>query len=398
MGALSAEDAWKVAFHRGRLAGNLHVIAPQVRGGMMGVGLSEADIEPYLKILELSHSDILSVVCINSLSNVTVSGDVSRLAELEMLLKTDSVFARKHTVENAYHSKHMSYLAEDYLKSIEDIKLIPTTESASCVTMISSVTGMAVRSEDLGPAYWVSNMVSPVQFVDAIEGAFVKTKGERRKKANAINVIVEIGPHAALQGPIKQILTHIKKNEDATYMTAIRRGEPADGTALQLAGALWSRGADVKIDLANSFRSNPASFVPLSDMPKYPWNHETRYWHEAAPSKSHRFRHAPRTDLLGYPVHEFSMLQPRWKNVIYLAELPWISDHKVRGNDVFPAAGMVCAALEGTRQIADKSRVVESFEFRDISIARALIIPPSDPGVDVLQASLHKRLAPCERI
>ena len=77
------------------------------------------------------------------------------------------------------------------------------------------------------------------------------------------------------------------------------------------------------------------------------------------------------------------MLRPQWKNILYLSELPWLDVHRVRGNDVFPAAGMVCAALEGARQIADKSRVVESFEFRDVSIARALIIPPSDPGVDV---------------
>ena len=383
MGALSAEDCWKIAFHRGRLAGNLHATAPQLRGGMMAVGLSKADVEEYFNKVRISDSDVLSVACINSPSNVTVSGDRSQLTELETLLKADSVFARRLAVENAYHSTHMNYLADDYLKSIEDIKPISTTRTAAGVKMISSVTGKPIRSEDLGPAYWVKNMVSPVQFLSAIESVFVTTKGERRKKGNAVDVVVEIGPHAALQGPIKQTLTQIKKNEDTTYLTAMRRGEPAECTVLQLAGALWSRGADVRLDLANSFKASPPLFVPLSDMPKYPWNHETRYWHEAAPSKSHRFRHAPRTDLLGYPVIEFSILQPQWKNILYLSELPWISDHKVRGNDVFPAAGMVCAALEGARQITDKSRVVDSFEFHDISIARALIIPPSDPGVDV---------------
>lgn len=383
MGALSAEDCWKIAFHRGRLAGNLQATAPQLRGGMMAVGLSKADAEEYFNKLRISDSDVLSVACINSPSNVTVSGDTTQLAELETLLKADSVFARRLAVENAYHSTHMNYLADDYLKSIEDVKPISTTRSAASVKMISSVTGKPIQSEDLGPAYWVNNMISPVQFLSAIESVFVTTKGERRKKANAVDFVVEIGPHAALQGPIKQTLTQIKKNEDTTYLTAIRRGEPAECTVLQLAGALWSRGTDVRLDLTNSLKASPPLFVPLSDMPTYPWNHETRYWHEAAPSKSHRFRHAPRTDLLGYPVNEFSMLQPQWKNILYLSELPWIGDHKVRGNDVFPAAGMVCAALEGARQIADKSRVVDSFEFHDISIARALIIPPSDPGVDV---------------
>ncbi|KAL8730919.1 MAG: hypothetical protein Q9181_004491 [Wetmoreana brouardii] len=382
MGALSAEDCWKIAFHRGRLAGNLKFIAPHLKGGMTAVGLSEVDIEPYLEKLAVSDGDVVSVACVNSPSSVTVSGDTSRLTALEAFLKMDSVFARRLAVENAYHSIHMGYLADDYMKSIENIKHISTTECTSGVTMISSVTGETVQPEDLGPAYWVSNMVSPVQFVSAVEGALATPKGERRKKAKAIDLIVEIGPHAALQGPVKQTLTQLKK-EDVAYLTVLRRGEPAERTALQLASTLWSKGADVRLDLANSLKSKPPLFVPLSDMPKYPWYHETRYWHEAAGSKSHRFRHAPRTDLLGYPVQEFSLLEPQWKNILYLSELPWISDHRVRGNDVFPAAGMVCAALEGARQIADKSRVVDSFEFRDILISRALIIPSSDPGVDV---------------
>ncbi|KAL8719832.1 MAG: hypothetical protein Q9225_003210 [Loekoesia sp. 1 TL-2023] len=382
MGALSAEDCWKIAFHRGRLVGNLKFIAPHLNGGMTAVGLSEANIEPYLKKLALSDGDVVSVACVNGPSSVTVSGDTSQLTSLEALLKADSVFTRRLAVKNAYHSTHMGYLADDYMKSIENVKPISTAGCTSGVTMISSVTGETVQPQDLGPAYWVRNIVSPVQFVSAVEGALATPKSERRKKANAIDLIVEIGPHAALQGPVKQILTQLKK-DDVTYLTVLRRGEPAERTALQLASTLWSKGADVRLDLANSLKSEPPLFVPLSDMPKYPWNHETRYWHETAGSKSHRFRHAPRTDLLGYPVQEFSLLEPQWKNVLYLSELPWISDHKVRGNDVFPAAGMVCAALEGARQIADKSRVVDSFEFRNISITRALIIPPSDPGVDV---------------
>ncbi|KAL8727064.1 MAG: hypothetical protein Q9166_006307 [cf. Caloplaca sp. 2 TL-2023] len=381
MGAISAEDAYKIAFHRGRLAGNLSTIAPQLNGGMMAIGLSEAGIQPYLQKLEMSAGDVLSVACINSPSSITISGDIWLLTRLEGLLKSDSVFARRLTVETAYHSDHMKHLVEAYEKSIEDI--VTTTVFTSGVTMISSVTGRGIQPEELGPAYWVSNMVSPVRFANAIESVFVTTKGQRRKKPNATDIVVEIGPHAALQGPIKQILTQDKKNEDVAYFSALRRGEPADCTALQLAGALWSRGADIKFALANSLKAVGPLLIPLNDMPKYPWNHGTRYWHESAPMKSHRFRHSPRTDLLGYPMREFSMLEPRWKNVLYLSELPWIGDHKFRGNDVFPAAGMICAALEGARQIADKSRAVDSFELRDISIARALIIPPADPGVDV---------------
>ena len=393
MGALSAEDCWKIAFHRGRLAADLRSIAPRINGGMIAVGLSETDIRPYISKLKVSQDQVLSVACINSPSNVTVSGDVDLLKQLETSLKDDSVFCRMLAVENAYHSTHMKLLADSYYKSIEDIKPTSTTGSSNeIVPMVSSVTGNPVQCEDLGPAYWVNNMVSPVQFVAAVSRAMISSKGKGRTQNRQIETVVEIGPHAALQGPIKQILIEIKKQEKTTYLTALRRGSSADLTTLQLAGALWNRGAKVRLDLANSVNATSPLFVPLSDMPKYPWNHETRYWHESAPSKTHRFRHAPRTDLLGYPVQEFSILEPKWKNIIYLAELPWISDHRVRGNDVFPAAGMVCAALEGARQIMDTSRSAESFELREISISRALIIPASDPGIDVF-TSLRPRKA-----
>ena len=382
IGALSAEDCWKIAYHRGRLAGSLQVIAPGLKGGMLAVGLSEAAVQPYISAVRTSDDQALSVACVNSPASVTVSGDVELLDKMEGLLKADAIFARRLAVENAYHSIHMDHLADDYLESIKGIQPTTTPGKSIDATMVSSVTGKPVQAAELGPAYWVSNMVSPVQFLGAVEGALNLKAGERRKNVK-IDAVVEIGPHSALQGPVKQILKSLGKVESTAYLTAIRRGLSADTSALQLAGDLWSRGTDVKLDLSNSLKAESRTFIPLSDLPKYPWNHETHYWHESTPSKSHRFRHAPRTDLLGYPVNEFSMLEPQWKNIIYLSELPWISDHKVQGNDVFPAAGMICAALEGARQIADKSRIVDAFELRDISISRALIIPSSDPGVDV---------------
>ena len=388
LGVLSAEDSWKIAYHRGRLAAELQTVAPHLDGTMLAVGLSASDIEPYIQKLGPLERKELTIACFNSPVNSTVSGDRKALESLEVLLKADSVFTRRLAVENAYHSAHMNFLAQDYLKSINNIK---TLEALPGMLMVSSVTGRKIQAADLGAAYWVMNMVSPVQFLKAIEAVFTMSKGERRKRGATIETIIEVGAHAALQSPIKQILTSLKKVGDVAYATAIRRGQAADSTVLQLAGFLWSKGIDVELDCANNTSQIPKKRIPLSDMPKYPWNHTTRYWHECSPSKTNRFRSHPRTDLLGYPIKEFTMLQPTWKNVLYLSELPWISDHKVRGNDVFPASGMVCAALEAARQIADESRVIQSVDFQDIKIGRALIIPPSDPGVDVFTRLTPRR-------
>ncbi|KAJ9656593.1 hypothetical protein H2198_004827 [Neophaeococcomyces mojaviensis] len=148
-------------------------------------------------------------------------------------------------------------------------------------------------------------------------------------------------------------------------------------------GLLWDRGAKVVVNNVNNFSQVPQAQVPLTDLPKYPWNHRTRYWHESTLSKSLRFRHAPRTDLLGEPVREFTWSDPAWKNYIRLSELPWISHHSVRGNDVFPAAGMICAAIEGPKQLADPTKRIKGFDLLDIVISRALIIPIADPGIEV---------------
>lgn len=70
-----------------------------------------------------------------------------------------------------------------------------------------------------------------------------------------------------------------------------------------------------------------------------------------------------------------------------IADSPWLQDHVIDGDVVFPAAGMICAAVEAARQIAqaeDPSLEIKGFELRDFSIARPLVIRDEDTGVETL--------------
>jgi hypothetical protein len=76
-------------------------------------------------------------------------------------------------------------------------------------------------------------------------------------------------------------------------------------------------------------------------------------------------------------------------------ELPWLRDHQVQGDIVFPAAGMICAVIEALRQQSksnDHGQTVLGFELRDISIPQALVIPNNDMGVEI-----NLRLRPVNR-
>jgi acyl transferase domain-containing protein/NADPH:quinone reductase-like Zn-dependent oxidoreductase/SAM-dependent methyltransferase len=381
-GALSAQDAWRTAFYRGKFAQEFGTRFPDKHGGMLAVGLSRSDVEKYIQRIECTKDQAIGVACVNSPESVTISGDADPLFRLEQLLKDNDVFARKLAVENAYHSKHMELLAEDYRQSLQDIKIL---EGSASVTMYSSVSGGAIQPSELDADYWVKNMVSPVLFDDAVRAIFTPTSGVRRRrgKARAISTVLEVGPHAALLGPVRHILQGIKKAEMVECLSVLKRNENAQATAVAAAGALWSAGVDVNLEHVNNFTKIAAPRLPLMNLPKYPWNHSTRYWHESALSKSLRFRHSPRTDLLGEPVREFTWSEPTWKNYIYVSELPWIADHSVRGRDIYPAAGMICAAIEAVKQCALPSKTIKSFDLRDVAIKRALIIPAEDPGIEV---------------
>ena len=381
-GALSAQDAWLTAFFRGKFAQEFSSRYPDKHGGMLAVGLSRSSVEEYIQRVECTEGQVIGVACVNSPESVTVSGDADLLSKLEQLLKDDKVFARRLAVENAYHSKHMELIAEDYRQSLQNIK---TLEGNANVTMYSSVSGSAVQPSELNADYWVKNMVSPVLFDDAVQAIFAPTSGVRRRrgKARAITTVLEVGPHSALLGPVRQILQEVKKADMVDCLSVLKRNENAQATAIAAAGALWSAGADVNLENVNSLTKIAVPRLPLTNLPKYPWNHSTRYWHESALSKSLRFRHSPRTDLLGEPVREFTWSEPTWKNYIYVSELPWVADHSVRGRDIYPAAGMICAAIEAVKQCALPGKTIKSFDLRDVVVKRALIIPAEDPGVEV---------------
>ena len=99
--------------------------------------------------------------------------------------------------------------------------------------------------------------------------------------------------------------------------------------------------------------------------------------------KTHRFRDIPRLDLVGKPVENFNRLEPRWKNILRISELPWMREHRIQDAILYPAAGMLCAVLEAAQQLAEEKKELKAFEFRDVIIGRALMIPSNDEGVSM---------------
>lgn len=237
--------------------------------GMMAVGLSEDETKKYLQRYSETH---VSIACCNSPSSVTLSGNQTALADLESVFKADQVFARRLAVEVAYHSPYMKAISGDYAQSLQNIRPL-TSESPSGTVMISTVKSAPIQATDLGPEYWVQNMVSPVRFVQGMEYIFPLRKNTKRRQRVAglnIDTILEFGPHSALQGPIRQALTNLGYVEEVTYHSVQVRDQDAQVTALEAVGSLWNQGFKVDFDAINNPYKMEAPRT-LGGLPSYPW-------------------------------------------------------------------------------------------------------------------------------
>lgn len=332
-GGLSRPSAWKVAYFRGMVVTSLKNSHREL-GTMMSVGASEADIQTYLCRTE-SDDGYISVGCVNSPRNITVSGSNGRIAALEKVLQQDDVFTRRLKVDVAYHSRYMDDVASVYGTLIQDIDI--GTLSTEQPTMFSSVTGRRISSDELSESgYWVKNMVSPVKFLQALTN--ISSPGPKKlasaskygKGGIQVNHVLEIGPHATLQGPIRDTLSMGAKDKDISYSSVLVRCESAVDTALKAAGGLYCMGYPVDLKKVNNPKGESSGHSTLVNLPAYPFNHSKQYWLESRLSKNFRFRKFPHHELLGTPVSDWNPLEARWRHIITLPENPWLRDHKVR--------------------------------------------------------------------
>ncbi|KAI9689480.1 MAG: Type I Iterative PKS [Bathelium mastoideum] len=384
---LTHHDAIKLAYVRG-----LCSAAVSKQGAMMAVGLPQDDAQTYLE--KVPHGSAV-VACINSPSSVTLSGDVDAINQLETLISSDGKFARKLKVTTAYHSPHMREVSPSYLEMIGELSRKQTNETDNSPVMYSSLTGSVVSSaKELNALYWVNNMQNPVQFSQGLLALLKHKKvapGSTRPVAVQWGAFLEVGPHAALQGPLKQIIDKSKNKfaKSAPYASMLVRGKDATETSLNAAGALWAAGCRVDMGTVNQHSTVSNTPQMLCDLPPYPWSHTRSFWHESYSSRSYRFPPHVRSDFLGMPEDSQSSHEPRWRNYLRVSENPWIEDHTITKTVLYPAAGMLVMALEGVLRAADSSKAVEGFRMTDVVFERGLVISLDDESPVETRISLH---------
>ncbi|KAE8353277.1 hypothetical protein BDV28DRAFT_110952 [Aspergillus coremiiformis] len=388
-GALDRRSAINVAYYRGLLSSKL-ANKNNFQGRMLSAGTSAADICSYFKAVETKFGRLsISVGCMNSDNNVTVAGEEKQIDYLEELLGKDGVFARKLNVGVAYHSPQMSEIAGEYFNAMGTLS---HRDSASRITMISSVTASIATNSQVGrKEYWVQNMVSPVRFVEALTAAVTSRfsehdQGVQDKRRLHVEDILEIGPHSALQRPIKDTLKMVTASPTTGYMSTLVKGVNAVNSLFEALGYLHCRGHPVNVEAINSLTSPVSSIPPLlTNLPEYPFDHSLSYWRESRLSKGYRFREAPRNDFLGARVPDWNPQEAKWRKRIKLSEDPWMEDHTIARVNILPAAAMLVLAVEGAKNISRSgaNRPIAGYTLKDVSFSRALPISRDPNGTEI---------------
>ncbi|KAL0766533.1 hypothetical protein CaCOL14_010978 [Colletotrichum acutatum] len=338
-GVLTLKEAIIVAYYRGFTVKKL-----KIQGSMAAIGLGREQVTPFL-------TTGVVLACENSNSSVTLSGDSDALETVCSAIRSarPDALVRLLKVDKAYHSHHMRAVGIAY-RSLLKSHLTPNSPNVPFYSSVSSQ--ILERGFDFDSEYWQRNLESPVLFRQAVV---------RLLQTSSTTLHLEVGPHSALAGPLKQIYTEMAITPP--YLSVQKRGSNSTATFLAAIGELHCRGFPVKFPIPDGAR-------PLTDLPPYPWHLSKTFWPNSRAVQSWEYPEHPPHELLGSRTLESTSTAPSWRCLLSLDSVPWIADHCVGSDVVFPAAGYIAMAGEVIRQLSRKP----SYTIRDLWIANALVL------------------------
>jgi acyl transferase domain-containing protein/acyl carrier protein len=344
-GALTLEDAIRVAVHRGRL---MKRVEGHGKTALVGLPLEQARL-----ILE-GHDDAVGIGGSSSPDATVLSGDPDVLKEILSSLEEQGVFCRLlRGVDLAFHSPQMEPLQGELVEVLADITPRPAT-----VPIYSTVIGDVIAGEELDAVYWGRNLREPFLFACVIQGL---VKGGHES-------FLEISPHPVLNRAIQDNLRHL--DQEGHVWASLRRNEPQRETMLASLGALYAAG-----HVVNWSRLYPEIGKVVS-LPTYPWQRE-RYWFDqldgeqaSSPnfvdSKSHGH------PLLGAHVQLACVpSQHVWEMSLNAHTTHYLKDHRVRSMVVLPGAAYAEIALAAALQAFPG----EPCSLADVTFEQPLVLP-----------------------
>ncbi|MBE9603269.1 SDR family NAD(P)-dependent oxidoreductase [Acetobacteraceae bacterium H6797] len=321
-------------------------------GRMAAIGASAEEIAPLLD----AHGPGLEIAAINAPRAVTVAGPAQAIEALAAAADRARFSAVALDLDYAFHSAAMDPVKARLLAALKGL-----APRESAIPFLSSVTGQAKPGEALDAAYWWDNLRQVVRFREVV--ATAASEGAR--------LFIEIGSNAILQSYLRETLREAGA-EGAITASLSKRDLPGDPFPAMVDRAL-ARGAQA-----------PAAFAghaELRGLPLTPFDPVSIWFNTTSEALN-----------VINPDHDHPLLGWRrgpepgsWYSTLDTLRMPWLADHKLGGEAVLPAAGMLDMALAAA---AARHPDAASLEISEFQILRAL--PLSNERQRELRASLDE--------
>lgn len=308
-------------------------------GGMAAVLAGEEVVEAALA----DFGDVsISVAGDNSPRSSTIAGPVDALKAFAKFARKRRIAAKLLDIDYPYHSPAIDPIRAKLIADLSDIA--PREGDA---IYVSSTSGREAPGVALDTEYWWRNARQPVRFREAV-GALAKL---------GCGVFIEIAPRPVLQSYVSDTLEAL--GWGASVVTTLEQNARVAPTAAIIAARALAHGA--KLDDTRFFGA-PTAYA--GGLPAYAWR-TAEYRMQPGPESVDFFGRGAAHPLLGWRIRTG---EGAWRNVIDTTLQPWLSDHKVDGAVVFPAAGFVEMALAAGRELFGLA------ELSEFEILRPLIL------------------------
>jgi amino acid adenylation domain-containing protein len=214
-GVMSREDALRLVSIRGRM------MQEMPRGAMVGVRLSEAELQPYL-------AQNISIAALNAPKLSVLAGPLEAVEQLEKKLTSDGALFRRLRTSHAFHSSMMDPMLAGFEAEVAKITL-----SRPVHPYVSSFTGTWIEpGQAMSPRFWADQVRNPVRFADTLKTLM-----------STPQILLEVGPGNTLATLARQQ----PNSSSAVIISSLSQRDeksPVESGAVQDAlGQLWLAGA-----------------------------------------------------------------------------------------------------------------------------------------------------------
>ncbi|MEU3228279.1 type I polyketide synthase [Streptomyces sp. NPDC006976] len=312
-GVFSLADACRLVAARAGL-----MQALPAGGAMWAVRATPDEVVPLLV-------EGVSVAAVNAPGQVVLSG--TREAVEAVAAQLTDRQGRWLEVSHAFHSVLMDPMLPAFASAAAEL-----TYGTPRIPIVSTLTAEPVA--EFTASYWVDQVRGTVRFADAIE--HLRSLGVTR--------LLELGPDATLTGAIDETY-----DGDALAVAALNRKQSEPATAVTALARLWADGADV--DWAAFYAPTGARTV---DLPTYAFQHQ-RYWLEGGAGATDAG--ALGAEPLKHPLLSAAVELSDGDGHVFTGRIsarthPWIAEHQVAGDAVFPGTGYVELAVRAGDHLA----------------------------------------------